>query len=37
MTKIIDDKLQMTEDRKVIPNPDKTEIKRNVKFSFKYI
>jgi hypothetical protein len=34
MTKIIDAKCQMTEDRKAIPNPDKAEIKRNEKFSF---
>jgi hypothetical protein len=34
MTKIIDAKCQMIEDRKVIPYPDKAEIKRNEKFSF---
>ncbi len=34
MTKIIDDKCQTTEDRKVIPNPDKKEMKC---FHFKNI
>jgi hypothetical protein len=31
MTKIVDAKCQMTEDRKAIPNPDKAEIKKKWK------